>query len=540
MSRDKRRSIRAAELDIYHNLLRCVAEEMGVSLMRTAFSPNIKERRDFSCALFDRDGRMVVQGEHLPVHLGSMPMSVRAVLDTLELRDGDTAIVNDPYSGGTHLPDITVVTPVYERGRKRPFLFVANRAHHADVGGITPGSMPVSHDIFQEGLRIPPVFIKKRGAIQEDVMALLLANVRTPEEREGDVLAQLAANELGRRRGAELVRAHGRTWVMDACDALQSYAERIIRDLIRSMRPGKYSFADFLDDDGVTDEPVKISCTIEIARDRVHVDFTGTSEQTRGCVNAPLAVTLSAVMYVFRTLLGGDVPSNFGSAVAIRVTAREGTVVNAAPPAAVAAGNVETSQRIVDVLYGALSKVPGLRVPAASSGTMSNVTVGGTRPRDGGQFTYYETIAGGMGARPTLDGLSAVHTHMTNTMNTPMEVLEREYPLTMKRYSIRRNSGGIGRHRGGDGIVREFQLNADCDVSILSDRRRYAPYGLRGGAPGKKGRNSLTRGKTRRLPSKVSIAARSGDILTIETPGGGGFGRRRTGKRTRRISSKSS
>ncbi|KPJ61011.1 MAG: 5-oxoprolinase [Latescibacteria bacterium DG_63] len=527
MRRVRKSGIRAVELDICHNLLRCVAEEMGVSLMRTSFSPNIKERRDFSCAVFDGDGRMVVQGEHLPVHLGSMPLSVQAVLDSMELRDGDTAIVNDPYRGGTHLPDVTIVTPVYEPGLKSPLLFVANRAHHADIGGMTPGSMPVSHDIFQEGLRIPPILIKARGVIQRDVMALLLSNVRTPVEREGDILAQLAANELGRRRALELIRSQGRAWILEACDALHSYSERTMRQFIRSMRPGAYAFSDFLDDDGVTDEPIRISCTIEVKKDSVHVDFTGTSKQTRGCVNAPFAVTLSAVMYVFRTLLAGDVPSNFGSMIPIRVTAPEGTVVNAAAPAAVAAGNVETSQRIVDVLYGALSKVPGLGVPAASSGTMNNISIGGTKPGTSQQYTYYETIAGGMGARPGLDGLSAVHTHMTNTMNTPMEVLEREYPLRMRCYSIRRNSGGRGKYRGGDGIVREIQLIADCDVSILSDRRRYAPYGLKGGGAGSPGRNIMIReGKRKFLPSKVSMAARSGDILRIETPGGGGLGRK--------------
>ncbi|UCF79853.1 MAG: hydantoinase B/oxoprolinase family protein [Candidatus Eiseniibacteriota bacterium] len=519
--------ISLAELDVCHNLLRSVAEEMGVSLMRTSFSPNIKERRDFSCAVFDGAGRMVVQGEHLPVHLGSMPLSVRAVLEAMELREGDTAILNDPYQGGTHLPDMTLVSPVCEGRAMRPLLYVANRAHHADVGGMTPGSMPVSEDIFQEGLRIPPVLLARRGRIQTDVMRLLLANVRTPREREGDLLAQLAANELGRRRLLELVHSRGRGWILQACSALQVYAERIMRELIRSMKTGRYSFTDFLDDDGVTDDPVRISCTIETRGSSVTLDFAGTSAQTRGCVNAPFAVTLSAAMYTFRTLVGGDVPSNFGSMVPIRVVAPAGTVVNALPPAAVAAGNVETSQRIVDVLYGALAKIPGLKVPAASSGTMNNVSIGGTRPGSGQHFAYYETVAGGMGARPGLDGLSAVHTHMTNTMNTPLEVLEREYPVRMRRYAVRRNSGGGGRYRGGDGLVREIELIADCELSILSDRRRYAPYGLRGGSPGRKGRNVLVRGGRRRLlPSKASVSARKGDILTIETPGGGGFGKK--------------
>jgi N-methylhydantoinase B/oxoprolinase/acetone carboxylase alpha subunit len=528
VSRFKNRNIHPVDIDVCHNLLRCVAEEMGVALMRTSFSPNIKERRDFSCAIFDDVGKMVVQGEHLPVHLGSMPLSVQAVLGAIEFEDGDTALVNDPYHGGTHLPDITVVTPVYLRGSKRPVLFVANRAHHADVGGMSPGSMPVSRDIFQEGLRIPPILIKRRGNIRNDILTLLLANVRTPRERAGDILAQLAANELGRRRLLELVRSHGLRWLQKSCETIQGYAERIMRELIGSMPTGEYSFSDVLDDDGVVETPIKISCTVRIKKRSIHVDFAGTSKQTTGCVNAPFAVTLSAVMYVFRTLLSGDIPSNFGSMVPITVTAPLGSVVNAVPPAAVAAGNVETSQRIVDVLYGALSKIRRLGVPAASSGTMNNISMGGMNPATGEQFAYYETIAGGMGARPQLHGMSAVHTHMTNTMNTPVEALEVEYPLKVRRYSIRRNSGGAGKYRGGDGILREIELLAPCEVSILSDRRKYPPYGLRGGSAGKTGRNMLIRKRKRTaLPSKVSFRGAPGDVVRIETPGGGGFGRPR-------------
>ena len=522
----RRRVIDPARLDIYHNLIKSVAEEMGVSLMRTSFSPNIKERRDFSCAVFDRRGRMVVQGEHLPVHLGSMPLSVESVLAAIDLGDGDTAIVNDPYHGGTHLPDITFVTPVVERGSARLIFFVASRAHHADVGGMTPGSMPVSREIYQEGLIIPPTLIVKRGRMQTDVLNLLLANVRTPNERAGDILAQIAANQLGRRRLLEMLSSHGRSELVRASSALQEYAEKMMRGLISSLPRGKHRFADFLDDDGVSRDRLKIACELTIGHGEARVDFSGTSAQTAGCVNAPLAVTVSAVMYVFRTLLSGDVPSNYGSMVPITVSAPEGSLLNARPPAAVAAGNVETSQRIVDVVYGALSRVPGLDVPAASSGSMNNLSMGGVNPRTGETFTYYETIAGGMGARPGHDGLSAVHTHMTNTMNTPIEVIEKEYPLQVRRYSVRRGSGGRGKRNGGEGIVREIELLADADVSVLSDRRLNPPYGLRGGGPGKTGVNTLVRGsKTFRLPSKVSMCTRAGDRIRIETPGGGGFGR---------------
>ena len=542
-----------ARLDIYHNLFKSVAEEMGVALMRTSFSPNIKERRDFSCALFDGRGRMVVQGEHLPVHLGSMPLSVEAVLSSFDLRDGDTAVVNDPYRGGTHLPDITFVTPVFERGESasrrrasarsggrvrggagrargaaRPVFFVASRAHHADVGGMSPGSMPVSREIFQEGLIIPPTLLARHDKIKDDVLNLLLANVRTPDERVGDILAQLAANELGRRRLAEMLSSRGRGELVRASAALQDYAERMMRGLIGSLPRGKYRFADFLDDDGVSREPLKIACELTVGRGGACVDFTGTSPQAAGCVNAPFAVTVSAVMYVFRTLLSGDVPSNYGSMLPIKVTAPPGSLLNARPPAAVAAGNVETSQRVVDVVYGALSKVPGLDVPAASSGTMNNLSMGGVNPRTGEPFTYYETLAGGMGARPNLDGLSAVHTHMTNTMNTPVEVIEKEYPLRVTRYAVRRGSGGRGKRRGGEGLVREMELLSDAQVSILSDRRVHAPYGLKGGGPGKTGANTLVRGSKRVvLASKASLRGRAGDRIRIETPGGGGFGRPR-------------
>jgi len=542
-----------ARLDIYHNLFKSVAEEMGVALMRTSFSPNIKERRDFSCALFDGRGRMVVQGEHLPVHLGSMPLSVESVLSSIDLGDGDTAIVNDPYRGGTHLPDITFVTPVFVRGggrcardaarsvrgsargavrpapgSVRPVFFVAGRAHHADVGGMSPGSMPVSREIYQEGLIIPPTLLVRRGRINADVLNLLLANVRTPDERTGDILAQLAANELGRRRLVEMLSSHGRSELTRASSALQEYAEKMMRGLIRSLPRGRYRFVDFLDDDGVGRKPLKIACELTLGPGEALVDFTGTSAQTAGCVNAPLAVTVSAVTYVFRTLLAGDVPSNYGSMLPIKVKAPPGSLLNALPPAAVAAGNVETSQRVVDVVYGALSKVPGLDVPAASSGTMNNVSMGGVNPRTGEPFTYYETIAGGMGARPGLDGLSAVHTHMTNTMNTPVEVMEKQYPLRVTRYAVRKGSGGRGRHRGGEGLVREMELLSDAEVSILSDRRVHAPYGLKGGHPGKTGVNTLARGAKRVvLASKVSLRGRAGDRIRIETPGGGGFGRPR-------------
>jgi len=522
----KMRTVDPIELEIFKSIFVSIAEEMGVALCRSSFSPNIKERKDFSCAVFDENGGTVAQGDHLPVHLGAMPLSVVSVIQNVDLGPGDTAILNDPFRGGTHLPDITLVSPVYVKGRARPAYYAANRAHHSDVGGMSPGSMPLATEIYQEGVIIPPVKLVRGGRIDRDILDFILANVRTPEEREGDLTAQLAANRIGQKRLLEITGKYGYPKTKSYMKHLQDYSERIMRQAIREIPDGEYRFSDYLDDDGVSRRRVRIQVAIRVRGDSAVVDFSGTDPQTEGSVNANYAITLSATMYVFRCIIRGDVPYNSGLLRPIRLLAPEGSVVNARPPAAVAGGNVETSQRITDVLLGALAKaVPG-RIPAASSGTMNNITFGGQHPATGRSFAYYETIGGGMGASPERDGLSGVHTHMTNTRNTPVEALEHYLPIRIRRYSLRRFSGGKGQFRGGDGIVREFEFLAPAKVNILSERRVFPPYGLAGGKPGKKGKNLLRRGgKMINLSSKASFRVSPGDVLIVATPGGGGYGK---------------
>ncbi len=511
-------------LEIFRHLLTAIAEEMGVALCRASYSPNIKERRDFSCAIFDAKAEMIAQAAHIPVHLGAMPLSVRAAVDALRFERGDVVILNDPYCGGTHLPDITLISPVFRAGEAEPILFVANRAHHADVGGAFPGSLSLSTDIYQEGIRIPPVKLVAAGRQDETLLGLILRNVRTPAEREGDIAAQSAANDIGTRRCGQLLDKYGNEALRYA-GALQDYAEQLVRDAIRRIPDGVYTYEDRLDDDGVTDAPVPIVAAVTVEGDSTTVDFTGSAAQVRGSVNAVYAVTVSAVAYVFRTLVPGDAPLNAGTMRPITVLAPEGTVVNAQLPAAVAAGNVEASQRIVDVVFGALASALPDTVPAASYGTMSNVTLGGTDPRTRAPFAYYETIAGGMGARPSADGLDGVHCHMTNTLNTPIEALEFSAPVRVLHYAVRRGSGGSGKWRGGDGLRRDIQVLADCEMSIMADRHRFGPYGLAGGDAGKPGRSLLLRGDAEReLPSKCNLRLERGDIVSIRTPGGGGWG----------------
>ena len=515
-------------LEVYRHLLAAIPEEMGVVLRKSSYSPNIKERRDYSCALFDAQGSMIAQAAHIPVHLGSMPLSVAQALSEPKvqpLAEGDVIIVNDPFRGGTHLPDITLITPIFV-GSDRPYGFSASRAHHADVGGMTPGSMPVAREIYQEGLIIPPVKLVRGGEINEAVWDLILANVRTPDERAGDLRAQLAANRRGAARLTELVNHHGREQVSHYMERLLVYTERMTRRLLESLPDGSYQFADALDDNGLDDEPVPITVCVTIAGDTATVDFSGSAPQQPGSVNAVQAVTLSAVQYVFRCLIGLDVPNNSGCLAPIQVIAPEGTVVNASRPAPVAAGNVETSQRIVDVLLGALAQACPERVPAASQGTMNNLTIGGWDRERGRPFAYYETIGGGMGARPSANGASAVHSHMTNTLNTPVEALEYSYPLRVQWSQVRPGSGGAGRFRGGDGIRRDIEVLCDAEASLISERRRRAPYGLAGGEPGKRGKNILIReGIEQSLPGKGTISLQAGDVLSIRTPGGGGYGK---------------
>ena len=524
------------ELEIFKSLFHSIAEEMGAALRRTAFSPNIKERRDYSCAVFDGDGEVVAMGDHMPVHLGSMPMSVRAAVETLTLGPGDVAILNDPFCGGTHLPDITLVAPVFLPGKQskkqRPAFFVASRAHHADVGGTYAGSMGICREIYQEGIRIPPIKLIAGGHLQTDVFRLLLNNVRTPEEREGDLNAQIAACHTGAARLLDMAARYGLPRVQRVLAELQEYSEKLMHAFLRKVPHGRYEAEDFLDDDGTGSGPVRIAVALSFqpapaGQPVVTVDFTGSSPQVAGSINAVDAIAYSACFYVFRCLLQEDVPAAAGLMRPVRMIAPSGTIVNSRPPAAVAGGNVETSQRIVDVLLRALAQAMPERVPAGSSGTMNNVTIGGIDERTGEPFAYYETIAGGMGARPDRPGGSGVHTHMTNSLNTPAEALEYAYPLRVTQYSLRQNSGGSGKFRGGDGIVRELELLADSEVTLLADRRSRGPYGLQGGADGSPGKTEILHadGKREVLPGKASVRLKKGAKVRIESPGGGGWGR---------------
>jgi N-methylhydantoinase B len=515
-------------LEVFNHRLSAIAEEMGVALCRSAFSPNIKERRDFSCALFDARGAMVAQAAHIPVHLGSTPLSVRAALESVRMRPGDVVMLNDPYAGGTHLPDVTVVAPVYLANARQPFGYVANRAHHADIGGCTPGSMPLATEIYQEGLRLPPVRIVTRGTVADDVMRLFLANTRVADERRGDLLAQLAALRLGGMRLQELAQRAGRNATQAAMLQLQDYSARLLSSALRQFPAGEYAAEDWMDDDGAGAEHIPIRVRVRLGGGRALVDFTGTAPQVAGGINANYAVTVAAVLYVFQSLAATTIPANAGLMRPIRIVAPPGTLVNAQFPAAVAGGNVETSQRIVDVLLKAMAAAAPDKVPAASCGSMNNLAVGGYDPFRNREFTYYETIAGGAGGGPHRAGASAVHTHMTNTLNTPVEALESGYPLRVTRYRLRTRSGGKGRHPGGDGVVREIELLAPARVTLLTERRRTLPYGLAGGGPGQPGRNLLSRGvRTRMLPGKAGLAAQAGDRIRVLTPGGGGWGRHR-------------
>ncbi|WP_456392463.1 hydantoinase B/oxoprolinase family protein [Persephonella sp.] len=511
-------------LEVFKNRFSAVAEEMGVILQKTAFSPNIKERRDFSCAVFDREGRLVAQAAHIPVHLGSMPMSVRSAISHIQFEEGDMVVLNDPYRGGTHLPDVTLIAPVFIDGELT--FFVANRAHHSDIGGSSSGSMPLSRSIFQEGLIIPPVKLVKKGEISKEVMEFIKSNVRTPEEREGDFMAQVSANTAGIKRLKELVDKYSKKTVLHYMKALNDYSERVMRSRINEIPDGTYTFTDYMEDDGVGNTDIKISVEIKIDGERAVVDFSGSDDQTEGSINAVRAITLSAVYYVFRSLVREDIPTNDGCFRPIEVITRKGSVVNCQHPFPVAAGNVETSQRIVDVVLGALSKAIPDEIPAASQGTMNNLTIGGIHPQTGRPFTYYETIGGGMGAFLGGDGESGIQSHMTNTLNTPVEALEFEFPFMVERYSLRKNSGGEGVYRGGDGLIRQIKLLTDAEVTVISERRRIPPYGLSGGQPGEVGRNIIIhRGKRIEEKGKFTRKLNKGDSIVIETPGGGGFGK---------------
>ena len=499
-------------LSVLASALAGIAEEMGAVLIRGAYSSNIKERRDCSAALFDADGQMVAQAEHIPVHLGAMPESVAAVIER-NPQPGDVFALNDPYSGGTHLPDITLVSPIAPDDDVLGF--AVTRAHHSDVGGMSPGSMPSdSREIWQEGLVIPPVRLVRGGEYAQDVLDLVLANVRTPGIRRGDLRAQIAAHRLAEARLGELVERRGRAVVLAAFEQVLDYAERRTREAVREVPNGTYRATGEIEGDGVTEDDLRIEVAVTVDGDAMRIGFDGTAGQTAGNVNCPLAVTRSACYFALRVLLPNDVPANAGAYRPLAIDAPEGSLVNARSPSAVVAGNVETSQRIADTVLLALAQA--VELPAQGQGTMNNVVMGGRG------WTYYETIGGGQGASATGDGPSGVHVGMSNTLNTPVEALELEYPLRVERYELDYDSGGAGDHRGGDGIVRAVRVLEPASLSLLTDRRRHAPQGTDGGGEGQRGANLVGDDE---LPAKTSRALEKDDVVTVRTPGGGGAGR---------------
>lgn len=513
----------ALELTIFAKLFAAVAEEMGIVLRKSAFSPNIKERRDYSCALCTAAGELLAQAAHIPVHLGALPRTMARVLPEFPLEPDDVLILNDPYCGGTHLPDITVIAPFYA-GNRLAF-YLVNRAHHADVGGATPGSMPLARDLREEGVIIPPTYLCRGGKIDEDFLASLVSQMRVPEERRGDLQAQLAALHRGQERLPALVGRYGLDKLLSMSQAMLDYSERAMRDLIASIPEGEYNFTDYLDDDGYGRQDLAIRLALTISGDAAILDFRQSDDQTAGGVNAVPPVVEAACYYVFLSLLSEEYPINQGCFRPLTVLTRPGSLVDPIFPAAVAAGNVETSQRLVDVVLGALAHACPEAIPAASQGTMNNVAFGGRHPETGQDFTYYETIGGGMGGRPRSPGLSGVHTHMTNTRNTPVEVLEHDYPVRVPRYVLREGSGGSGKFSGGLGIVREFEFLTEVIVSLLTERRRHSPYGLHAGQPGAQGENMLqTPEGEQLLPGKINLNLPAGSRLAIRTPGGGGWG----------------
>ncbi|QLG49540.1 hydantoinase B/oxoprolinase family protein [Natrinema halophilum] len=532
-------------LEVLRNQLEGIAEEMGQTLIRGAYSPNIKERRDCSTALFDADGRMIAQAEHIPVHLGAMPAAVEAVRER-DPDPGDVFVLNDPFTGGTHLPDVTMVSPLApgltggaesdddagagegcddssdgtdgDRSGREIVAYAVSRAHHADVGGMAPGSMPAgSREIHQEGLRLPPIRLVAGGQLRDDVRSLILANVRNSRERRADLRAQQAANERAEARLAELFDEHGRETVRTGFDAVIEYSRERIEREIAALPDGSYEATDVLEGDGVTDEDIEIAVTVTIDGTQIEVDFSGTAAQLEGNLNAPLAVAKSAVYFVVRCLTDPEIPPNHGCYEPVSISAPEGSLLDPRPPAAVVGGNVETSQRVTDVVFTALATAAPDRVPAQGQGTMNNLTIGA---RDG-SFTYYETIGGGFGARPDRDGMDGVQVGMTNTLNTPIESLETEYPLRVERYALREDSGGRGRFRGGLGLERSVTVESDATVSLLTERRRHAPKGVAGGEDGATGRN-LIDGES--VPAKTTVDVPEGTTVTVKTPGGGGHG----------------
>lgn len=506
------------ELSIFSARISAVCDEMGAVLQRTAFSPNIRDRLDFSCAVFDAQGGLCAQAAHIPVHLGSMAYAMADIVSALQWHDGDMVVVNDPYLGGTHLPDVTLIAPVFVDGMLQGF--VANRAHHADIGAHTPGSMPISRTLEEEGIVIAPSYLIQQGRLNQALLDEILGATRNRRIGAGDFAAQISANKTGVQRLAKLIHQCGTADYQSGLVAVNDYGERLARSTLAEIPAGVYAFEDVMDDDGLGHEHLLIKLHLSVDAHGITADFTGSAEQVPGNINCPLPVVAAAVYYVFRCLMPAQTPACAGSFRPIRIVAPEGSLLNARRPAAVAAGNVETSTRIVDVVMGALAQAIPQAIPAASHGSMNNLAMGGELGTE--TWDYYETMGGGMGAGPCSAGPSGVQTHMTNTRNTPIEVMESHYPLRIHRYALRVRSGGIGLHRGGDGLEREIEFLAPATVTLLSERRLHAPWGLAGGSNAEPGVNRLNSAV---LPGKTSLPVQPGDRLSIASAGGGGWGR---------------
>lgn len=513
----------AISLSIFANRIDAICGEMGVTLQKSAFSPNIRDRLDYSCAIFNAAGELCAQAAHIPVHLGSMAFAMSDVVSTIHWSAGDMVVLNDPFKGGTHLPDVTVIAPIFTNDKLSGF--VANRAHHADIGSKTPGSMPLSSDLSEEGLIIEPTLLVKNDELDEQYFASLMKNMRNKQESSGDFIAQIAANRRGLARLAALIEKMGIDDYLQSLESLNKYAETLAENSLAEIDEGEYCFEDMLDDDGQGHNDIVIKVSVKFNAGKITVDFSGTAKQVAGNINCPLSVTAAAVYYVFRCLMPSQTPACAGSFKNITILAPENTVVNASFPAAVAAGNVETSTRIVDVVLGALSQAIADRIPAASHGSMNNLAMGYVGDEQYAAWDYYETIGGGMGASHLSEGLDAVQTHMTNTLNTPIESLEMKYPLRVSRYQIRQDSAGSGRQRGGKGLIREYEFLAPAQVTILSERRNHQPWGL---SVGKEAGNDAKAGinllNGNQLAAKQSFKVKAGDVVTMETAGGGGFG----------------
>ena len=516
-------------LNLFSSRARLICREMGLILRQAAISPNIKDRHDYSCAIFDNKGGLIAQAAHIPVHLGSMAYAMQDLTGQFDWQPGDCLIVNNPFLGGTHLPDITLISPLFVAGKC--VAFVANRAHHANIGADQPGSMPVSSSIFEEGLVLGPDFLLKEGQLQQPILEQLSSLTKQPARdikewarhpEMADFFAQLSANKTGLKALEALINKNGVAYFQTATKALNEYGSSLATASLAQIPDGCYKFEDFMDDDGLGGDPLPIRLALTATSGKLDLDFTGTAGQAAGNLNCPLSVTVAAVFYVIRALLPAHTPTCKGLFASFSLKVPVGSLLHALWPAGVAAGNVETSMRIVDVVLGALAQAVPDRIPAAAQGTMNNLAMG-ARPSMGVEnaWDYYETIAGGLGGHAAAAGQSAVQAHMTNTLNTPLESLELHYPVRLKRYAIRRNSGGAGHHSGGDGVIREFEFTAPASFSLLTERRQRAPWGLAGGKSGQKGENRLN-GQV--LPAKITSRVDAGDVLTLMTPGGGGYG----------------